>query len=437
METLDFLSAYVEYAQEFCHAPGQFHRFAAMNALSTALGSRVRMAWGDNWIYPNLWLLLLAESSISAKTTAMKISSRIMSQVPGMNMFPNEFSREGLVKLLEEHKSGTFLISEFSQFMGLTRAGYNEGVLGFLTDIYDVPETYRRVLQKGEFNLVRPCVNILACSTPDYMSANEDEWMSGFGPRFLLIADEATRFIPIPPPSDERKRNKLACFLRNAQTVRGIAVFEEPDMYADWATRQWKDLRRRPSLERAWSARVRDYVVKIAMIIEIAHWTALWDHGMPKPDSREAFLSGKVGKIKISQQSLMEAIDLCDEVSGKQLKAYAESSVVSTKYSKQMESVVQAIAHFGNPAKRTDVLRRTKMPRKVLDEIVNTLVEMGRVQRIFKMASKGAKRKTEFLSLVMDQEARTVPEGDKEKADFVVQPPDPQVLIPPPEEIPF
>ncbi|MCG8436074.1 MAG: DUF3987 domain-containing protein, partial [Gammaproteobacteria bacterium] len=148
-----FVDEYVRYAKPICHAPELFHRMSALNCLSAALGSNVCMRWGDGWIYPNLWVLLLADSGISAKTTAMNIGMSLLQDVDGIKLFPDEFSYEGLVGLLETHSCGVFAISEFSQWMGQMRRNYNDGALGLLTKIYDVPDVHDRTLKSGHVRL--------------------------------------------------------------------------------------------------------------------------------------------------------------------------------------------------------------------------------------------------------------------------------------------
>ena len=393
-----FVDSYLGYAREFCHAPDVFHKFAALNALSTMIGPKLRMAWGDQWIYPNLWVLFLAESSVSAKTTAMNISSRLLGSVEGSRLFPNEFSREALVGMIEKSGHGTFMVSEFSQFMGLTRASYNEGVLGFLTDVFDVPDTYRRVTRQGEFELRRPCVNILACSTPDFMSANEDEWASGFGPRFLLVPAESDRYIAKPPRSDARKKEKLARFLKNAESVVGECVLEDPSHYEDWSITNWEKLRRKANIERAWASRLAVYVIKLAILFEVSNMTDLWDKAPPKKVTNIAGVP-QTNKIPITSASLNASIELLAWVEERQMEAYSNTSINRTQYSRLLQKVVDAIKASDGMASRSHVLKRTRIPAARLTECVRTLEEMGHIQVTWR---KSGNRKVEFYGMVID-----------------------------------
>jgi len=369
---MSFLRTYVEYAREVCHAPDIFHKFAGLVALAGCLGPRCRMPWGDGFIHPNLWLLFIAESSVAAKTTSMQIAARLMYRVSGANVFPAEFTREKLIELLQSHGHGTLFISEFSHFMGGLRRGYNEGAIGLLTDIYDVPTQYRRATMRGEMVLHRPCISILACSTPDYLASSEEEWMSGFGPRFLLIPGQADRFIPIPPPADREKREALQRFLANALTVEGLFRLEDDEMYRIWAKRHWESQLRKSSLERSWGSRMAIYAIKLAMLLTVEKMD-LWRG----PLVHSAALGPPVHTI--SKDVLREALQLVSWVEAQQMTVFHKTSVRRSPVSRRMEAFLDAVRTVAGDgwARRADVLRLVRVRAKEADELVRTLAEMG------------------------------------------------------------
>lgn len=325
------------------------------------------MEWGDHFIYPNMWVLLVGASGVR-KTSAMNIANGLLSEVRGATVFPSEFSREALMDILKANGSGSFMLSEFSQFMGMMRANYNDGVLGLLTEIFDVPENYKRVTRGGgSMALHRPCVNILACSTPEFMSANEAEWMSGFGPRFLLVHGAQNRYMPIPKKVNRKEKSALIAFLQHVRGIEGEVSLSNPRRYAEWSHKTWERSLQKSALERSWNSRIQIYAIKLAMLIELSAMSELW---------REP---GKKQNLLIRESSLERAVKMVTAIGKSLVDTYEESSVVATTFSKDQKRVLGIIQSLGADALWRKILQRSHMSTKVLKVHIDTLIESGAV----------------------------------------------------------
>lgn len=344
---MGFLEEYQKWATDCCDAPPIFHGFCGLGALASVMARRIRFPFGAGYVYPNVWILLVGSSG-SRKSQSMKLMRGLLQNAKSP-IFPNEFSQEKLMSLIAERKHGTFCISEFSQFMGNIRKGYNEGTLGFLTDIYDVPEEYTRTTQKSEHTLIRPTVVLFACSTPDYMGANEDEWASGFGPRFLVINGERTDHLPLPPPPNPDRAKRLERFLHNAGRIAAVCSLEDEEHYKKWASAFDASMRSKSLMEQSIGVRVENYVLKISMLVQISMMEELF-HGVPTHLTVDGLARDeKPHKLLITKAAVEKSIEIAERVMARQYESVRNSSVGSggSDNKKRIKSFAEAMRTLG------------------------------------------------------------------------------------------
>lgn len=119
----DFLKLYKEYCEEVTDSHPNYHDFVGIATVGVILGNGCYLPFGDTRIYPNIWLILLGDSSFARKTTALNIGKRLLSEVSPAKIYPNEFSHEKIQSLLEEKPAGCFYFSEFLSLMGVALQG--------------------------------------------------------------------------------------------------------------------------------------------------------------------------------------------------------------------------------------------------------------------------------------------------------------------------
>ena len=201
-----FLREFVRYVGTRTDAPADFHLHSGMVALAAAIGNKV---WCDGWsrhVYPNLWVVNIAPSGFG-KSVPLDMAQSILQQARlGQRVLPSSFSQEGLSKALEQQPSSVWFIQEFAAFQGMLNRSYNDGMMQWLTDIYDVPEEYTRTLMSGIARLRSPAVSILAASSPDWFAASfkESALRGGFLARFLYCpCFEPAAYVGHPGPRDD------------------------------------------------------------------------------------------------------------------------------------------------------------------------------------------------------------------------------------------
>lgn len=217
---MNFVERYTEFAQPLTEASRRFHYYIGYLMLSQAVE---RKAWymgaGSFPLSPCLWIIFIGPSSMTKKSTALRIGMRyILGPVfEGIHLkYPSEGSHESFVELLADQPKGIIIHSEFASFMNWLNRDYNSALLPMLTDLYDLPENYvRRVGTRSKmeiFTITEPFINIATCTTMDWMSENlnESKVIGGFLPRFCMILDPGENApIPETPDPDEKLKSEL------------------------------------------------------------------------------------------------------------------------------------------------------------------------------------------------------------------------------------
>lgn len=221
LESPRFTESYTEYAREFTDAPEIFHRFMAYFLISTAVRRKAYITQGHKRIYPNLWMVLLAPSSLFHKSFALSIAEDILRSALSDIMLPNEWSHESLLEGLQEKPEGVMFYDEFASLLAHLNRDYAAPARALLTSLYSCDHVYKRTTGttiKREFVVKDTFINIAAASTISWLKkeAKADALEGGFLPRFIFVAEtERQKIMAFQPPADGIKRNKLISRLYN------------------------------------------------------------------------------------------------------------------------------------------------------------------------------------------------------------------------------
>jgi len=270
-----FLPDFIEYVKRRTDCPTDFHIHAGMAALSVALGNRV---WCDGWarpIYPNLWIVVIAQSGFG-KSVPLDMSEALVRKA-GLeaSVLPDSFSQEALFTMLSRRPSGIFYLQEFSAFLGSLQRDYNEGSVPWLTKIFDVPDTDTRVLRKETITLRKPCITILGASSPEWFAQSYKASLlgGGFLARFLFCpSEDAGAYVGHPGPRDEAVETGLADHLRRVAAIAGRADLSAVwNRFNAWDRAVREHLRRNcPPEFTGMRARAGVLVLKAAMLFHVS-----------------------------------------------------------------------------------------------------------------------------------------------------------------------
>lgn len=228
-----FLDSYRDWAQEATDAVVQFHDLACMIVLSSIVANSVRLHTSYGTMVPNLWGLILGESTLTRKTTAMEMARDFLLMMEPEVVIATDGSAEGLLTGLSTrpNKVSMFYKDEVSGFFNsINRKDYLAGMPETLTHLYDVPSVYTRRLRKETIHIESPAFIFFGGGVRDrvYEAITEEYVVSGFLPRFLVVSGdtELTKLRRTGPATEagSDKRARLANFFMDLQEMYGGSV---------------------------------------------------------------------------------------------------------------------------------------------------------------------------------------------------------------------
>lgn len=210
-----WVDCYCDYAAKVSPmTPRPFHESAALWLISTAIARRLCVPMPFATIYPNIWVLWLAPTTLYRKSTAMDIAKGIARRVFPHLLMAHEMTAEGflsdmagyeptnLEKLTQEQKERWMagrnyaaqkglILDEASGLLAGAGRDYNAGLLEALMRFFDCDTEYVRTTRGQGIVIVRNAsLSILGASTPAAMAAHlisERLWSMGWWPRFGIV----------------------------------------------------------------------------------------------------------------------------------------------------------------------------------------------------------------------------------------------------------
>ena len=202
-----FIERYIKWASSLGDAAPQYHQAGAIVALSSILAGSVRLPTSYGIMNPNLWFMILADTTLTRKTTAMDIAMDLVSDVDDDAVMATDGSIEGLLTSLSTrpNRPSIFLRDEFSGLLEqMTKKDYMAGMAELLTKLYDC-KMQKRVLRNNTVEVRDPRLIIFAGGILDNVTGllTTAHVSSGFLPRFIFITAESdiSKFKPIGPPT--------------------------------------------------------------------------------------------------------------------------------------------------------------------------------------------------------------------------------------------
>lgn len=218
-----FIEDYIEWAKSLGDASWQYHQAGAFIVLSSVLSGNVRIPTSFGTVTPNLWFMILADTTLTRKTTSMDIAMSLLDEVDDNAILATDGSIEGLFQSLANRpgRPSIFLRDEFSGLLdAMNRKDYMAGMGESLTKLYD-GKYQKRILKRESIEVRDPVLLLFAGGIRSriFELLSFDNVVSGFLPRFVFITADAdvTRLKPVGPPTKQSttERDRLAKVLRS------------------------------------------------------------------------------------------------------------------------------------------------------------------------------------------------------------------------------
>lgn len=220
-----FIERYMKWAGTITDAPKQYHQAGAFMILSALLSGNIRLPTSFGVVRPNLWFMILAGSTLTRKSTSMRIAMSLLNEIDDRTEMATDGSMEGILVGLRDRSNvpSIFLRDEFTGLLdAIAHKDYMAGFAESLTKLYD-GDNIKRLLRKETIEITSPIFLIYAAGIKDktQMLLNEEHIMSGFIPRFVFITGDV-RLEDIHPTGPPRNVDFVA---------RELLITELRDLY--------------------------------------------------------------------------------------------------------------------------------------------------------------------------------------------------------------
>jgi hypothetical protein len=254
--TITVVEEYIEWAKDLGDAAWQYHQAGAFVILSSLLAGNVRLPTSYGTVVPNLWFMILADTTLTRKTTAMDVAMDLIADIDSDAVLATDGSIEGLFTSLSMRpgRPSIFLRDEFSGLLeAITKKDYYAGMAETLTKLYD-GKFQKRVLRKEVIEVRDPVLIVFAGGIRERTLSllSYEHVASGFLPRFIFITAESdiTRLRPLGPPTDSvitkkdyltRRFTDIASHYRQQQQIQlnGRAVLVNKVVEAEMSQDAW------------------------------------------------------------------------------------------------------------------------------------------------------------------------------------------------------
>lgn len=200
-----FIERYINWAKSKTDAAPQYHQAGAFIILSAILCESVVLPTSAGDMIPNLWFMLLGDTTLTRKTTAMGMSIRLLNAIYEDALMATDASIEGLLTELQNRsgRASVFWRDEFSGLLeSMKKRDYQSGMMEMLAKLYD-GERQRRILRKETIDVRDPRFILFAGGIKSRILElfGTEHIVSGFIPRFIFISADADRdrYRPLGP----------------------------------------------------------------------------------------------------------------------------------------------------------------------------------------------------------------------------------------------
>lgn len=433
-----WLSDYVAFASDVSErTPHLFHEAIGLwiGGLAIARRLRLRLRHGD--LYPNLYVLGVADTTLYAKSTGLEVGSRLIHDCFPQLLFANDFTPEAMLSDLAGREPANLhasdlterdrelwlagrdfsaqrgvILEEMSALLAGLRRDYMTGMAELLLRLYDCPDLYRRNTRGAGFVVVRNAyLSLLGMTTPARLRGAEihTAWHDGLFARFALLTPE----VPPARPGDDFERPRppypphlLADLTRLANARLPIQKFPDPVLardveMADDAKAAWWQYfvalthtlltSDNPPAHQLWGnyARLPAQALKIALVLAALDW------GCGDQQEPRLTLPHYARAQGIAERWRASAHRLLDMLSNRE---------VAAEFGKE-DRILQLVRGAGPKGiAARDLYRTLKLRRTDFDDLVAGLSRDGLIQSIQIESARGPAATgflaTEYLSRI-------------------------------------
>lgn len=277
----DFTTQFIDFYKDF-ESPTSFWRWGAYATIAATLRNNVYFEYGAGRIYPNIYVVFLADSAEYRKGAPIIASRGLLRELKVTKLFSGTASIQGILDELSTDiadrntgqpiRGGSCLITadEFAAFFV-----QDTRLIPLLTDLWEYREEYDYKLRGGSIKIKDTCASILAASNETFLREVYDSRAvyGGLLGRTYMIKPDETR----PPNSlmyTEIAKYDKKPLIQALQQIRKLSgpIKITPDgakTYDDWYNDLYKKYKKHPDRTGVLQ-RMHTNVIKLAIILTAA-----------------------------------------------------------------------------------------------------------------------------------------------------------------------
>lgn len=383
-----FVERYITWATDLTDAAPQYHQAGGFTALSAVVSSNARLFTSFGTVRPNLWFMILADTTLTRKTTAMRIATSLLLEMDDESVLATDGSAEGILSALSDRdgKASLFYRDEVTGLMqSIMSKDYMSDMPEHFTKLYD-NDLVKRLLKK-ETITVRDPIFLMLCGgikSKIQEMLTEEHIASGFVPRFVFITAEAdvSRLRPVGPAvnvNDETRSlilNELSDIKNHYNSsitmhYGNSAIGATPNFPVELSNEAWV---RYNELE--------DVLVKSALDSGLSFLTPVYDR-LAKSILKAAILiaaSRQRGSIiHVDKADILHAIYY-----GRHWKTYGSEIVNGVGKSKEerlIDSIVNRLKTMPGGIARAELMRDYQLTNKRAAELFATMLQRNLIHK--------------------------------------------------------
>jgi len=377
----DWLNGYLELTNEL-EAPARLHLWTGLTVMAAALRRRVFMEMTYETVYPNLYVIIVAESAKVRKSAAMDFGrALLMDAVPEVRVMQDSMTSQGLIKALnhkmqvikddkiqEELRSDVAIFAdEVANLFSYEKIRASQMVI-FLTRTYGCPAVYDHTTVKDSIVRLHNLYPVLLGGTdPRNLKVLPDDAIGGLTGRLIWVIERERRSNNPGWKRDEKRnlqrellREYLIHDLRRISNLSGevAATAEAMDFYDSWYNELSKRDTRDPSTD-AFYHRCHTTALRIGQLLSISTSDDLVVNSKHMADA-----------VKLIEMQLPEI---------KRVVLWSGNSMYEQQRAKFIHFLQNAPNHA---ALRSIVLKYMGMQVEEFDKLTLTLVQDGTLEAI-------------------------------------------------------
>lgn len=279
----DFVTLFMDYNDAF-ESPSSFWKWSAYSLIAATLRNNVYHDAGNEILFPNIYVLLLADSAAYRKGGAFPLVTELMQQLHHTKVYDGRASIQAILEKLsidEAGKKGTPLRGGSCLLLAEELASFfvsDPQLIPLITNIYRSRKLYTYDLRGNAFSVKDLCVSMLSASNEIHLRDVYDSravYGGLLGRTFLVKPDE--RRNPNSLLNLDHSKYDKAILLNSLTDIAKLSgaitlTIKATNMYEDWYKELYNSL---PGLSDPAGilGRIHTSVLKLSMVIAASNYT--------------------------------------------------------------------------------------------------------------------------------------------------------------------